>query len=180
MTKINVQFHAVPDETIKFIKECAKEYNLHIVMVELFPSFATHLFDEVVDALEDISLCKTNRVCLHINKPDIRTNSYMDYFDENPDYLLINIGKYSDNQLQESILATQSETAEFLMVWKKIVKKLNSITLSGAWVVNPYTGAKGFNKQHRYTNGAKNLFLEGVKVVPFVGWNYYVLSEGSV
>jgi hypothetical protein len=177
MSKINVQYHAVPDETIKFIKECAKEYNLHIVMVELYPSFAAYLFDEVGDALGDTSYCYTNRVCLYINKPDIGTNSYMDFLDKNPDYLLITIGKLLDNQLEESVLATQTENAESLKVWKKIVKKLNSITSSGAWVVNPINGAKVFYKKHRYTNGAKKLFIDGVKVVPLVGWNYYILDE---
>lgn len=180
MTNINIQFHAVPGEIIRFIKECAKECNLHIVMVELFPSFRANLLNQADDALESMPLCNTNRVCLYINKPKILSKNFEDFLDRNPDSLLITIGKYCDNALEGSQFATNTQSGESLKVWKKIVKEFKSETLSGAWVVNPYTGAKGFYKHHRYTKGAKKLFMDGVKIVPFVGWNYYVLSEGLV
>ena len=177
MPKINVQFHAKPAETIKFIKDCAKDFNLHIVKVDLHPSFEVNLLNQADGKLESMSICGTNRVCLYLNKPDTHTSSYLEFFDKNLDCLSITVGKYCDNQLEESILATQTGNSECLKVWKKIVKKFNAVTLSGAWVINPNNGAKVFYKQHRYTEGAKKLFEDGVKVVPIVGWNYYVLSE---
>jgi hypothetical protein len=135
MSKINVQFHATPAETIRFIKECAKEYSLHIVLVELYPSFAASLLNEADGALENISIYNTNRVCLYIEKPETISNSYLDFLDKNSDYLSITIGKHLDNQLEESVLATQTENVEGLKTWKKIVKKFNTVTLSGAWLL---------------------------------------------
>jgi hypothetical protein len=129
------------------------------------------------DVLEKVPICNTNRVCLYINKPDILTNNYLEFLERNPDYLLITIGKYFDNQLEESNLATQTENSECLKRWKKIIKNFNAVSLSGAWVVNPNNGAKVFYKQHRYTEGAKKLSEDGVKLVPVAGWNYYILSE---
>jgi len=179
MPKNNVQFHANPTETISLIKDFAKEYNLHIVIIELYPSFIVNLLNDVGD-IENVSICLTNRFCLYINKPDTTANSYLDFLDRNPDCLSVTVGKFTDNQLEESLLATQTEDSEYLKIWKKVLKKFTSVTLSGAWVVNPNNGTKVFYKQHRYTEGAKKLFDDGVKIIPVAGWNYYILSSGLI
>lgn len=177
MSKINVQFHAEPNEIVTLIKECVKEFNLYVVLVKLQPSFTATLINTSDDVLENVATCNTNRVCLCINQPNTLANSYLEFIDRNPDCLSITIGKFCDDKLEESVLATKTENIETFKVWKKVVKKLNFITLAGVWVVNPSNEAKAFYKQHRYTEGAKKLFEDGVKIMPVAGWNYYILGE---
>lgn len=177
MSKINVQFHAEPTEVMRFLKDCAKEYDLHIVLIENNPDFVANLITEAEYIPEDAKISNTNRVCLSISEPCMLASSHLEFLDKNSDCLSVTIGKFHDNKLVESVLATQTDNADSLKVWKRIVKKLNSITLAGAWVVNPNNGAKVFYKQHRYTEGAKKLFEDGVKIVPIAGWNYFVLSQ---
>ena len=176
MPKINVQFHAEPTELVRFIKDCVKEYDLYIVLLENNPDFVAKIVIEAEYSV-NIKISDTNRVCLSINEPCITSSNLLEFLDKNPNCLTVTIGRYSDNKLVESVLAAQTDNTSSLKVWKNVVKKLNSITLAGAWVVNPHNGAKVFYKQHRYTERAKKLSEEGVNILPIAGWNYFVLSQ---
>ncbi len=177
MAKINVQFHAEPIEIIRFLKDCAKKYDLHIVIIENNPNFVANLIIETEYTSEEVKIDNTSIVCLSIKEPYISTSSYLEFLDKNSECLSITIGKFDDNRLVESVLAAQTDNADSLKAWKSIVKELEKISFAGAWVVNPNNRAKAFYKQHRYTEGAKKLFEDGVKIVPTAGWNYFVLDQ---
>lgn len=175
MPKISVQFHALPEEIIDYVKVWSKEFGLFIVIIELNPSFTVNLITD--EEYKNNELCNARRICLYLKNPDLNQRSYSEFLNKNPDCLSVAIGKYSENKLEESIIGTQTQNTESLKIWKKIVKKFNANTLSGAWVINPYNKAKAFYKEHRYTESAKKLFKEGVNIVPVDGWNKYFLCH---
>jgi hypothetical protein len=177
MAKINTQFHATSDEILNLIRECSQEYNLHAAIIQSFPTFRVTLPNPVEGALSNLDRSKRIFIHLYTYFPDLETKNEWEFLDKNPDGLYITIGKDNDNQLQESSIGSIVFDVDTLKLWKKIIRKFKSNTYTGAWVVNPNIGEKGYYKHHRYTVGAKKLFLEGVKILPFAGGNYFILSE---
>jgi hypothetical protein len=177
MAKIGTQFHAAPDEIINFIKECMKEYNFYVVIIQSFPQFAVQLTNPFDEVLNNIPTRKTFKVAFYTYKPDLEADNQMDFLEKNPNGLHFYLGKYYENQLLESSIGSIVIDADTLKIWKKIIRKFKTNTFTGAWVVNPENGAKGYYKHHRYTLEAKKLYLEGVKILPFAGWDYFILSE---
>jgi hypothetical protein len=165
-----IQFHAPPDEIMSYIKECINEYDLYAVILESFPSFKAVLLNEVSQQSDIIpSYKKTLKISLFTQKPNMDADNEYEFLDKNPNDLYICIGRYCDNVLWESSISTIAKDVEILKLWKKIIKNFKSRTLHGAWFVNPDINYKEFDKNRRYTQAAKNLYLDGVKIVPFGG-----------
>lgn len=177
MAKTIVQFHALPTEVIDFAVEWAKTYDLYLVRSRLFPEFevalvaAPDIDSSVVDINEwqMITLCRT--------APDVNIPDYNDYMESTVGCLVIDVGRHKDNELKESAVSAVCDDNEEMKLWKTIIKKFKSTLMSGAWAVNPYTGDKGYEKYHRYTEAAKSAYENGTKILPFAGCNYYVLSD---
>ncbi len=174
MAKINVQFHGLPKEIVEFAEACATEHKLFLVGLVFFPIFKANLI-ETYGALEDIE--SINRICLCHIQPDLSAKSALAFSRKNPDCLSLSIGKFDNEGLGESGLGAQTENKDALMIWRKIVKRLKTQTLEGAWAVSPHTGAKTFSKKHRYTTAAKKVADEGVTIKPIAGWNYFILCS---
>lgn len=176
MASINIQFHGLPSEIIDFAEECARDYELNPVIVQLFPEFKA-IFDEDINLRSSINKpTQIDQIHLLVTKPDMSINDYMMFLDKNPDKLVFSIGKYDNERLTESALSGITDNPELFDIWKKIGRKLKAITLTGAWVINPESGNKSFYKNHRYTIAAKKAFEDGLKILPVGGWNYYVLK----
>jgi hypothetical protein len=177
MAKINFQFHATSDEILNFIKACTIEYNLYVAILQSFPTFRVTLPNPIDEVIDNIDGSKKNYIYLYTYIPDLEAKNQWEFLDKNPDGLYITIGKDYDNQLEQSSIGSIVLDDETQKLWKKIIMKFKSNTSTGAWVVNPEYDAKGYYKHHRYTAGAKKAYLEGVRILPFAGWNYYILSE---
>ncbi len=90
MSKISIQFHAEPTETIAFINDCIKELKLYVVLVTIQPAFTASLFDSSEEVLKNVPLYSTNRVCLYIDQ--MYTGEILEVKEESgrtaPNYLL--------------------------------------------------------------------------------------------
>jgi hypothetical protein len=177
MPSINVQFLGLPSEIIDFAKECTINYKFNLVVAQLFPEFKAIFVTDIDSDNNFNKISCINQIYFLKAKPDMSINDYMEFLDKNPDKLVFSLGKYTNEKLTESALSGQTNDPELLKVWKTIAKKLKAMTLSGAWVVNPNNGSKSFYKNIRYTNAAKKVFDEGIKMLPGGGWNYYVLKS---
>jgi hypothetical protein len=179
MAKMSLQFHGLPVEIIEFAEGCMKEFNLQVAAMKFFPNFQIMLANSssIKDCLDELD--KIDRICFLNNEPNLSVGSAQEFMEKNPDSLALTIGGYNDEGLEESILAAKTNDSMSLKIWRKIIKKLKALTNEGAWVVNPHTNAKLFSKKHRYTNGAKKISKEGVKIRPIAGWNYFILNSES-
>jgi hypothetical protein len=177
LAKLNFQFHAIEDEIIQVIKESVNRYDLFLVGLQLFPEFSCQLickdiFDEQMDFI------KNSRMLMLFNyKPDLSQNDYNHFVKTNKECLIFEIGGQKEGSLKESSISTITDDVETMKIWKTIIKEFKNDMVKGAWAVNPMNGAKVYYKHHQYTEGAKKLFEDGIKLIPVAGWNYYVLSE---
>lgn len=177
MGKVNVQFHAVPSEIFEFVEYCSKEHELEAVLMQFYPEFKIICINYYDFNSRLLELEKIDQICLCNTKPYILVNSPYDFLTNNPNCLSITIGVFDDQSLRQSFLSGQTDNTELLTIWKKIVKKLNSITSAGVWVENPHTGVKAFYNRFRYTSNAKELFNDGIRMLPVAGWNQFILSS---
>jgi hypothetical protein len=178
-----MQFHALPEELIRFVDKWTKEVNFHIVKLILFPEFpeltATELenngnFESSIKSLEGVF-----RICLGLQPPILSVSSPYDFIVNNPDYLSIDVGKLSSDGLKESSMSGETNDLSLLRIWKKFARDLSKESSTGLWVVNPVSGDRGFYKNSRYTKGASELALKGVKLLPIAGWCYYELDQSA-
>ena len=180
MSKINIQFHSKVNEIIAFVKECIQEFQVYAVTMRFKPEFKATLVDKANDI--DNEFFKGNNIrsiFFLLNKPSMFIKNERKFLSENPGSLFIEIGNQTENGLKESCLSAMTDDPTLLKCWKKIANKLKKITFAGAWSINPHTSAKYFFKNHRYTSGAKELEVNGIKMLPAAGWNIYKFSEPS-
>lgn len=180
MSKINIQFHSKRDEIVSFVKECIIEFQIDAVTMRFKPEFKATLIDKAKDI--DNEFLKGNNIrsiFFFLNKPSMPIENERSFLAENPGSLFIEIGDQAEKGLNESCLSAMTDDPTLLKCWKKIANKLKKITFAGAWSINPHTSAKSFFKNHRYTSGAKELEVNGIKMLPAAGWNIYKFSEPS-
>lgn len=179
MAKINIQFHSKDSEIIAFIKECISEFQLYAVSMRFKPEFTAELVDAVDINDEFFKENNIESIYFLLNKPSMPIKNERSFLSENPGSLSIEIGNQTEKGLNESCLSVMTDDQDLLKCWRKIANKLKKITFAGAWSVNPHTSAKSFFKNHRYTSGAKELEVNGIKMLPAAGWNIYKFSEPS-
>jgi hypothetical protein len=167
MSDISIQFHAVPEELLQFLDECVRQFALRIVAIRLNPFIAFELEPErLQQVLTDPSI---RRLSLSTGSPSLPAASGNAFEDENPDNLLVDIGRRTEKGLSESWIACRTSSPRHLAVWKQIEKRLKTMTHIGATAINPKTGACARLARHRFTDGAIKAQLQGVPMLPAAG-----------
>lgn len=172
MGQINIQFHAKRNETINFIRNIVKQYNLKAFGITIFPEYkaeAIFLFErEKIENYNEIIVCKswieiTNR------------EQYNKYLNQKKGDLIISLGKDNETELIESSMGVIS-TDNIDALWKKVITQFKKQLLKGAYVVTP-NGNSSYYPKHLYTIGAKEAYEKRVIIKPLAGWNQYVLKN---
>jgi hypothetical protein len=176
MSKIGLQFHALPEEIILFAEESANLFNLQVVAIKLFPKYSVFKVDN--NDLKGILRREgtIDQICFRNADINMSANSGFEFMKNNPDCLVMNIGKYSENCIRESSLSAITEDSGILKMWKSIVKNLDRHLIKGAWVLGPNAGSKEYLKNQRYTGTVKALAAKGMKLLPVAGNNEYVIE----
>lgn len=177
MGKINFEFHAIGDEIINVINNSIFEYDLHLVSIQLFPKFTCELISKEDINKKNKVILNSRMIVLYNYEPNVMIGDYNVFLDKNTDGIIFEIGVENDEKLKESRISGITENKETLKIWKDIVKRFKDTMLKGAWVINPNNGEKEYYNNHYYTLPAKELFQKGIKIVPYTGWNEYMLEE---
>jgi hypothetical protein len=168
MADISIQFHALPEEQRDFVTQCISDFGLHVVAIRYSPYEAVELDSAAIaDVFLDAS--PVRELAFTLCHPNLPAKGNMEFWDKNPDVLRLQIGRRSEKGVEESHLSARTENAAALAVWKKIAKRLKSMTEKGALAVQPKTGAAGPARGHRYTAGARALEATGVPMVTITG-----------
>ncbi|KZN66403.1 hypothetical protein [Pseudoalteromonas luteoviolacea] len=178
MKSISIQFHATTEEIFNFVASVSSELGLIITMMILKPFNLERVEGE-------FSLCNLNakleegdlRLVLNTNSPCLESKSPNSFLDENPGSIVIDIGSLSSLGLQESALSFISDEKAKISVANKVASRLKNITKTGAVAVNPVNGAEAKIRSHRFTEGAKLKYDEGIKILPVAGNSLYKLSD---
>lgn len=178
MKTIMIQFHSTVEELLEFVEVVETDFDLSVTVMIMKP-FSLKEFNRELDmgalrgAIEtsDVNLILTN------GKASLGASTQNQFLDLNPGSIVINIGKLSSGVLHESGLAFMSDDELKIKIANKVAAKLKKITNAGAIAVNPVTGAEAKIRSHRYTEGAKAKYEEGVKIVPIAGNNIFKLLD---
>ncbi len=168
MADISVQFHALPEELLSFVRQIIADFGLHVVALRYRPFDASELSEsQLAGCFSDDSLYK--RLHFTIGNPVLPVTHELDFGDQNPDSLRLDIGTLGGDGLRESWLSARTEDPAAFATWKKIAKRLKGLAEQGATAVNPKTGRMGPAKWHRFTEGAKRLEATGISMLTITG-----------
>jgi hypothetical protein len=168
MADISVQFHALPEELLSFVRQIVVDFGLYVVALRFRPFDSSELSEsQLDDCFSDKSPYK--RLHFTVGKPVLPVAHELDFGDKNPDSLRLDIGTLGEDGLRESWLSARTENPAAIAMWKQIAKLLKSLTEQGATAINPKTGGIGPAKGHRFTEGAKRLEATGIQMLTITG-----------
>ena len=174
MKKIMIQFHATLEELVEYINSISSELGLFMTVMVLRPFALREVDGELcTEALIDGDV----RIIFTAQKPSMDASSPNNFYDLNPGTIGLHIGRMSEKGLKESSLAFMSDDKEKAALANKVASRLKKITKAGAIAVNPVNGAEANARSHRYTEGAKVLYDEGVKILPIAGNSFFKLTD---
>lgn len=168
MSDIYIQFHALPEELLRFVKEWVIDFGLHVVAMKFIPFEA---IEAGADDLETIFSASSpyEELGLTVGEPSLPVKSNTNFYDRNPDSLRIDIRRVGQNGLEQTRIAARTDNSDVLVVWKMIAKRLKALTKTGVVVVNPDTGATVAVPSFRFTSGASMLAATGIPMLPIAG-----------
>lgn len=175
MKKIMIQFHAELEELVGFINSSSSEFGLHLSVMILRPFALRGINGDLT--IDDLEVDGDVRVFLSKEKFNIDSVSPNNFYDLNPGVVGVHIGRLSDQGLSESALAFMSDDEEKIAIANKLASRLKKITKAGAIAVNPLNGVEVAARSHRYTDGAKSLCDDGVKILPVAGNSFLKLPD---
>lgn len=174
MPRVQLQFHAEPEEVTSLSLHWARAHDLVAVFERFFPDYAAAVSDEASDGdpVHRISLCRS--------APDLSAGSAHEFTQLNNDCLYVSIGQRVDDGLRESAVGGDTNDAETLRAWRSVLRDARSIMHAGAIARNPGTDATQEMPRHLYTDGAHKLAESGVKMLAAAGWvEFHFLGSGT-
>lgn len=177
MAKVQIQFHAAPDEAVSLALGWARDYSLSAVLEQFFPAYRA--VRATSDGLSpDLSgFQQIDRVALCRSDPDLAATAAHDFVTRNPGCLFLSIGPHGGDGLRESALAGTTDDQESMRKWRDLIRQAKSLMHTGATVRDPASGAEEHLPQHLHTHGAHNLAAQGVPMLAAAGWNEFAFDD---
>jgi len=170
MATFAIQFHALTDELATFVADWIREFGVYATALD-FPPFRARSI-EPTTLREEFERETMGSVMITENAPRLAL-SQSQLLDDNYPALMVDIGRLGDRGLKESCLSTMLATPR----WKAISNDLKKRTRAGAWAINSFNGATSFNRNHRYTPGAKAISEAGKSILALGGHTSYRLGK---
>lgn len=142
MSRININFHMLPDELLQFAVDIMNHYPLSAEVEQWHPKVQIRVDagDGIVDAVRQLD--KLHRIWLIFNNEA-----------SSCDRIMINVGQRTDNCLQQSQMGADVKTPEAIKILKEIATKLRRRTTSGVWIMSE-SGSVGHSKSFRVSPAA--------------------------
>jgi hypothetical protein len=168
MPDISIQFFATPDEIYQFVQEVIENYSVFVVAMRYQPFEARKVdIGELGRYLSPSSdFC---RWAFLTENPILPVKHELDFGDQNPDHLRLEVGEFDGASLKESWLSCRTGNKAAFAVWKKIAKRLKEMTFAGITATHQRTGASAEYKSQRYSIGAKQMEDRGIVMLGPVG-----------
>ena len=170
MKRVSMQFHALPEELLAFTKQLMSDYPLHLTAMRYFPFEAIEVPPERIDAIFSADSPR-EQLAFTVDEPVLPATGTMNFADKNPDKLRLDIQRPTAAGLRQTMLSAATDNPNALAIWKDAAKRLRAMTRAGVVAKNPDTGATGYERTFRYSEGAKALAARGVPMLPIAGGN---------
>lgn len=178
MPSIAIQFHALATELADYILAGTTGVPVNFVLLGGLP-FSARVIAPVNLQAELITASRAKTplsLCILPTNPDMSAKSRLQFYDLNPDNILIDIGLQSAAGLMQSRVSNVSCAPIVASLAGAIAKVLRKHSLAGVTAINVESGVKRVNKNLRYTNAAKCLQENGLPMLPFGGGAKLVLG----
>lgn len=167
---ISIQFYALPEELFTIATTAVAEFDLHVVAIRYLPFCAEEIDpSQLAEVFGETSPIR--EIAFTQKLPDLSAKGRMEFIDKNPCQLSLQIGRLTNQGLEQSWLSSRTDKGEELAVWRKIAGRIKKQTKQGVTAVNRVTGVSAAYKSFRYTEGAKSIETCGEKMVPPQGPN---------
>ncbi len=177
MAKLQIQFHAVPEEAVSLALEWAREHALTAVLEQFFPSYRAVEVVNDQPSHEFAGLVQIDRVALCRTGPDLAAQTAHEFVTRNPGCLFLSIGPREEDGLRESALGGSADDQETLQKWREVIRQAKSVMHTGATVRNPASGAEERAPKHLHTPGAHELAAQTVPMLAAAGWNQFEFDD---
>ena len=175
MRKMTIQFHATLEEIVGYANAVKSEFGLVVTLANFRP-FALKIVEGDL-TVHDLDDGRYNNIVFTKLEPVTNAASQTAFYDLNPGVVELDVGGLTERGLEESALTFMSDDDEKIALATKLASRLKKVTKAGAVGCSLINGAEGFNRNHRYTPGAKLLCEAGVKILSLTGSTFYKLSD---
>ena len=162
MTKMGFQFHADPAEFDRLVGDWIDGLDFEVAAEIFWPSYQVLSVDGSTVGTGGLEVPGLSRVVLSRIPIDVHVSTSREFLQKNFGCLTILVGRLTSEGLSEAFLSAASDDPEDLVVWRKMIRRVNKSMHRGGVVVNTWSGARQENTSHRYTAGALTLFERGV------------------
>jgi hypothetical protein len=180
MTHFTLPLHALREELIDLAGGWAEEHGLHVALERFFPSYAAVAIPggeglaEAVAAFDPV-----RRLCLRRGPCDIGAINAHQFLARNPDCLVMVLEPVTDDGLRATAVTSRMADVELLRWWVSLVRGAAMGMHRGAWATDPASGARKEVTDHFYTEGARELWADGVPMLAAHGTAVFDFGEGE-
>ena len=178
MTHFTLPLHALREELIGLAGAWAEEHELHVGLERFFPTYAAVAIsggDGLAEAVAGFE--PVRRLCLRRGPFDIAAISAQQFLARNPDCLVMVLEPVTDDGLRATAVTSRMADVELLRWWISLVREATIEMHRGAWAIDPGSGVRREIPEHFYTEGARELWADGVPMLAANGTAVFVFGE---
>ncbi|KQS95103.1 hypothetical protein ASG68_28780 [Rhizobium sp. Leaf453] len=170
-----MQLHVLPDEVGALVSDLLDDSSVFVTVVEGARIPLQFYVNE-----ERLCPPQCSVLIFTLSPPVLSARSIYKFLGFNPDASVLQIGQLTSAGLSESWLSAMTGNKDAMKRWKQTAKLVRRATQKGAVAVNPKTGATAPMKGHRFSTGARALYLKGTAMLPWAGTNIIELIGKTV
>lgn len=178
MTHFTLPLHALREELIALAAGWADEHELHVALERFFPTYAAVAIlggDGLGTAVANFD--PVRRMCLRREPFDVAPISAQQFLVRNPDCLVMVLEPVTDDGLRATALTSRMADVDLLRWWISLVRRATYGMHRGAWATDPSSGVRQEIPDHVYTEGARELWADGVRMLAATGTAVFDFGE---
>jgi hypothetical protein len=180
MTHFTLPLHALREELIALAAGWAGEHELHVALERFFPTYAAVAIpggDGLDAAVANFD--PVRRMCLRRGRFDVAPIDAQQFLVRNPDCLVMVLEPVTDDGLRATAITSRMADLDLLRWWVSLVRGATYEMHRGAWATDPRSGARQEVPDHVYTEGARELWADGVPMLAANGTAVFAFVEGD-
>jgi hypothetical protein len=159
------------------VEQWVREFDLLAVLEQLFPTYEVVLVPDSDFATAIGQVGKPDRICIGFEPFDLDVSSAHEFITHNHDCLVVSMGELNESSLRESAISGVTNDPDVLHLWRRLTREAKAAMHQGAWIRNPTTDARSYERAHLHTQGAHGLAQHGVTMLAAAGWNEYEFED---
>jgi len=180
MTHFTLPMHAQRDELVAMAAGWANEHELHVALERFFPTYAAIAIPGAEGLAEAIAAFEpVRRMCLRRGPFDIAAINAQQFLVRNPDCLVMVLEPLTEDGLRATAVTARMADVELLRWWISLVREAALEMHQGAWATDPQTGVRLQVADHFYTEGARELWAGGMRMLAAAGTAVFDFDEAG-